>query len=65
MVITVAILVWLAIGLLIGLIVWRDSVFGFAPAPSLVDWVGVALFGVPMLMVALLLQLFDRITGRR
>lgn len=63
--ITVGILVYLALGLCIGLLVWRDSVLGLDKAPPLVAWAAVAIVGVPVLIGAVLLWLVDLITGRR
>lgn len=65
MVITVAILVWLAIGLFVGLIVWRDSLLGLDKAANPLEWAGIAVLGVPILCVALVLAGIDLITGRR
>lgn len=65
MVITVAMLAWLAVGLCVGLIVWRDSVIGLDKAPSPLEWAGMSVLGVPILCVALVLAAFGLITGRR
>ena len=60
----VAILVYLAIGLCVGLFERRDSVLGFDRAPSPSFWVAAALLGAPVLVVRALAWLLDTPRGR-
>lgn len=61
----VAILVYLAIGLCVGLFERRDAVLGLDRAPSPFFWISAAFLGAPILLVSILMWLFDKVTGRR
>jgi hypothetical protein len=65
MIAIVSILVYLAIGLCVGLFEQRDAVLGFGRPPSAFFWISAAVLGAPVLAVSIMFWLFDAITGRR
>lgn len=65
MTVIVLVLVYLAIGLCVGLWVYRDALLGWERAPSPANWAILAVIGVPLLAIATAFWLFDAITGRR
>lgn len=65
MIAIVAILVYLAVGLCLGLYEQRDGLLGLDRPAHPGYWIAIALLGAPILAVAVLMWLFDAVTGRR